>query len=91
WVDHDLIDLKTDNITAVDMGTFKIQKSDGKWVLSSQGKESRKGSLHDSVAQSLLDAIGHLSINTLLGDKADPSYDMEHPALTVKVSLSKGE
>jgi hypothetical protein len=91
WVDHTVVDLKTDNIKSVDMGSFKLQKNDGKWMLTGQGKESKSGVLHDTVAQNLLDAVAHVSISNVLGIKPDPAYNMDSPVLSCKVSLNKGD
>jgi len=91
WVDHSIIALQAGNIKSVDMGSFKLQKTDNKWTLTSPGSQSKTGTLHDTVAQNLLDAVSHVTFNMVLGTKPDPTYNMENPVLAFKVALNKGD
>lgn len=88
WIDHGAAKRNEDDISLVDMGTFELKLEQGKWVLVDHGKTTP---LHEAVAKGFLNTITDLNINSALGTKDEPDYDMQHPVLSFSVTLLNGD
>ncbi|HEY9784378.1 MAG TPA: DUF4340 domain-containing protein [Candidatus Obscuribacterales bacterium] len=86
WIDRHVLRLNANDLVAVDMGSFQLKKSkaEKKWALVHQEKTT---TLHDSVADELIDALANLSVNSALGTKMDGEAAS---ILTVQSSLKEG-
>jgi Domain of unknown function (DUF4340) len=87
WIDHNALALKPADIAAMDLGSFQLRKKIDNWSLVSPEKTA---TLHEDVAQNVIDAIAQLSVDSVLGTKESTTHEAGSPVLSCSVTLKNG-
>lgn len=89
WIDIGMVKIKQARVTGVDMGSFRVSKVKDQWSLTFQDKTH---AMHESVVRGLIDAVTHVPVKSVLGDKPDVAYadKSDMPVLSYKITLSDG-
>jgi hypothetical protein len=88
WFDKSMTSLDTNQVTAVDLGSFKVNEVKNGWILTDKDGEHpiSKRTIFD-----LLDKVTHIDCHSILSDTKLPTFDADHPVFVFKVTLKDGK
>ena len=88
WIDKDVLRLKENEISRVDMPDFTLQRNDDKWQLVGLGN---KEETNTEEVHGLMNKLSNLRIQSLLGTEDKPEYGQNEPELEFKLARQNGE
>ncbi len=89
WINKDLLGLDEADMAQVDIaGKVTLQRQEGKLQLSGLAEQE---STNSEEAQSLLDKLGKLRIQSLMSKEEGAKYAQQDPVLDISVTLTDGK
>lgn len=85
WIDHNLIKLKPEDISAISLNGIEISKDKSSWTLPGWGKSSSR---LQSVARNLVDVISNMSVKSVIGTKRSNVEDIEDLSFDVTLGTN---
>lgn len=82
WADQDILNVPRDDIEAVEIAGLRLKRDQDKFVL--EGLAPMEETV-EAEAQTLLSNVGGVGFQEVLGNKEDPSYQLDKPALAFSI------
>lgn len=88
WIDNDMADVQVASTKGIEINGGKLFEKDGKWTLSSGGKEQAVNSAN---AVTYLNNFPKITISSVLGTKPNPEYNADKPEYKFSLTTKDGK
>ncbi len=89
WINRGIAEFKSRDVMGIDAGKFELREVNrGNWILNSEGQDHL---IRKNVAIDFVNKLALFSIDSVLGTKPEPDFNLENPILSYIVHFKKGK